>query len=113
MMLAGKWTPEIKTRTRHKGFWINSLYSPWLTWSDIAAEFLKSKDYIELLMNFVNSWLAEVWEEKIEEHSDIYFEKCMKKLEKLILKKKNEDEEKIKNNNKNDVKNKKIKIKNI
>ena len=53
------------------------------------------------------------WEEKIEEHSDIYFEKCMKKLEKLILKKKNEDEEKIKNNNKNDVKNKKIKIKNI
>jgi len=67
MMLQGKWTPEIKTRTRHKGFWINSLYSPWLTWSDIAAEFLKSKDYIELLMNFVNSWLAEVWEEKIEE----------------------------------------------
>jgi len=67
MMLSGKWTPEIKTRTKHKGFWINSLYSPWLTWSDIAAEFLKSKDYIELLMNFVNSWLAEVWEEKIEE----------------------------------------------
>jgi phage terminase large subunit GpA-like protein len=28
---------------------------------------MKSKDYIELLMNFVNSWLAEVWEEKIEE----------------------------------------------
>ncbi|MDD5422582.1 MAG: phage terminase large subunit family protein [Candidatus Omnitrophica bacterium] len=67
MMLSGKWTPEIKTRTKHRGFWINSLYSPWLTWSDIAAEFLKSKDYIELLMNFVNSWLAEVWEEKIEE----------------------------------------------
>ena len=36
-------------------------------WSDIASEFIKSKDYIELLMNFVNSWLAEVWEEKIEE----------------------------------------------
>lgn len=67
MMLAGNWTPEIKTRTKHKGFWINSLYSPWLTWSDIASEFLKSKDYIELLMNFVNSWLAEVWEERIEE----------------------------------------------
>ena len=67
MMMAGKWIADVKTRTRHRGFWINSLYSPWLTWSDIAAEFLKSKDYIELLMNFVNSWLAEVWEERIEE----------------------------------------------
>ena len=28
---------------------------------------MKSKDFIELLMNFVNSWLAEVGEEKIEE----------------------------------------------
>lgn len=67
MMTAGQWIPEKKERVRSRGFWISSLYSPWLTWSDIAAEFLKSKDYIELLMNFVNSWLAEVWEEKIEE----------------------------------------------
>jgi phage terminase large subunit GpA-like protein len=79
MLLNGKWVPygaEINEDgnitddyigSKHRGFWINSLYSPWLTWSDIAAEFLRSKDYIELLMNFVNSWLAEVWEEKIEE----------------------------------------------
>ena len=51
----------------HRGFWISALYSPWLTWSDVAAEFLKSKNYIELLMNFINSWLAEIWEEKTEE----------------------------------------------
>lgn len=51
----------------HRGFWINALYSPWLTFSDIMAEFLSSKDSTETLMNFVNSWLAEVWEEKIEE----------------------------------------------
>jgi len=79
ILLRGKWVPEDAEldddgsvsgniiRSKHRGFWINSLYSPWLTWSDIASEFLKSKDYIELLMNFVNSWLAEVWEEKIEE----------------------------------------------
>lgn len=79
ILLQGKWVPrdaEIDDggtvsgeiiKSKHQGFSINSLYSPWLTWSDIAAEFLKSKDYIELLMNFVNSWLAEVWEEKIEE----------------------------------------------
>jgi len=79
MLDKGKWVPrdcEINEDgaiwgegldSKHKGFWINSLYSPWLRWSDIATEFLKSKDFIELLMNFVNSWLAEVWEEKIEE----------------------------------------------
>ncbi len=63
----GKWVSESSHKSKHRGFWINSLYSPWLTWSDIASEFIKSKDYIELLMNFVNSWLAEVWEEKIED----------------------------------------------
>ena len=67
MMLEGEWIAEKKELNRNRGFWISSLYSPWLTFSDIAAEFLKSKDYVELLMNFVNSWLAEVWEEKIEE----------------------------------------------
>lgn len=65
-------TPEGRIRgdiveSGHRGFWISVLYSPWINWSDIAAEFLKSKDYIELLMNFVNSWLAEIWEEKTEE----------------------------------------------
>lgn len=79
MLEGGRWVPEgcdidksgtvsgDITVSRHRGFSINSLYSPWLTWSDIASEFLRSKDYIELLMNFANSWLAEVWEEKIEE----------------------------------------------
>lgn len=79
IMLQGAWVPEgadideqgritgNTTDTKHRGFWINSLYSPWLMWSDIAAEFIRSKDYVELLMNFVNSWLAEVWEEKVEE----------------------------------------------
>ncbi|MFA5156447.1 MAG: terminase gpA endonuclease subunit [Candidatus Omnitrophota bacterium] len=67
MMLSGEWVPDRKEPNKNRGFCISSLYSPWLTWSDIAAEFLKSKDYIELLMNFINSWLAQVWEEKIEE----------------------------------------------
>lgn len=51
----------------HRGYWINSLYSPWVTFSEAAAEFLKSKDAVRLLMNFVNSWLAEAWEEKTRE----------------------------------------------
>jgi len=81
ILLQGQWVPDgceiaddgsirgAIVKSKHHGFWINSLYSPWLTWSDVAAEFLKSKDYVELLMNFVNSWLAEVWEERVEETS--------------------------------------------
>jgi phage terminase large subunit GpA-like protein len=79
MLSAGKWVPdgcqvekdgtltgEIP-RTTRRGYWINCLYSPWLTWSDIAAKFLESREDIPKLMNFVNSWLAEIWEEKTEE----------------------------------------------
>jgi phage terminase large subunit GpA-like protein len=81
MLLNGIWLPEVvkvdsKGRlpeqiifptTAHVGFHLNALYSPWLTFSEIIAEFLRSKDRIELLMNFVNSWLAQIWQEKIEE----------------------------------------------
>lgn len=79
IMQEGVWVPEglhvdktgkVKDRlssTTKKGFWINALYSPWISFSEIAAEFLRSRDSIELLMNFVNSWLAEIWEEKSEE----------------------------------------------
>ena len=63
---SGEVTGKIYHGSR-KGFWINAIYSPWLTISEIAAEFLHSKDEPNLLMNFVNSWLAEVWEEKTEE----------------------------------------------
>lgn len=76
MLMKGVWCPDecsvkpdgtidgILPSTRHRGFWLNALYSPWLTFSDIAAEFLRSKGAVETLMNFVNSWLGEVFEEK-------------------------------------------------
>ncbi|MBI5872706.1 MAG: phage terminase large subunit family protein, partial [Candidatus Omnitrophica bacterium] len=79
MLNRGIWAPEdadidisgqLKTeipKTSHYGFWINALYSPWRSFSDVAAEFLSSKDTVKELMNFVNSWLAEIWEEKSEE----------------------------------------------
>jgi phage terminase large subunit GpA-like protein len=52
---------------RSNGYHLNSLYSPWLTWGDIAAEFLRSKNYPEKLQNFLNSWLAQPWVERIHE----------------------------------------------
>lgn len=44
-------------------FWINVLYSPFVRFSEIAKEFMDSKDDPEQLQNFVNSWLAEPWED--------------------------------------------------
>lgn len=62
MLRAGEWISEKGPYTRTTAFHINSLYSPWVRFGDVAAEFIKSKDSPELLMNFVNSWLAEPWE---------------------------------------------------
>ena len=50
----------------HRGFRIHALYSPWLTFSEVAAKFLESKDDPPSLLNFVNSWLGWIWEERSE-----------------------------------------------
>lgn len=70
MIAAGEWRPDRSVTKRHltlvtrsKGYHLSSLYSPWLTWGDIAEKFIKAKDYPEKLQNFLNSWLAETWVE--------------------------------------------------
>jgi len=69
MLMRGEWIAESGNarfkRSSRVGFWINAIYSPWLTFSEIAAEWLGSYQKPELLMNFVNSWLAEPWRENI------------------------------------------------
>ncbi len=50
-----------EARGSHVAFHLNSLYSPWLTFGEIASEFLVAKDFPERFRNFVNSWLAEPW----------------------------------------------------
>ncbi|UTW68665.1 phage terminase large subunit family protein [Anaerobacillus sp. HL2] len=37
---------------------MNTLYSPFVRFGEIAKEFLASKDDPEALQNFVNSWLG-------------------------------------------------------
>ena len=59
-------TGQAADREPHRSYHLPSLYSPWLRWSDMAAQWLKSKDKPERLQNWVNSWLAEPWEDKIE-----------------------------------------------
>lgn len=66
MLRKGDWIPDnsrIKN-PRRVGFALNSLYSPFVTFADVAIKFLSSKDDPALLMNFVNSWLGEPWRSK-------------------------------------------------
>ncbi|WP_051650225.1 terminase gpA endonuclease subunit [Selenomonas sp. AB3002] len=78
MLRAGEWRGERKKSGRavKVAFHLNSIYSPWLNFGDVAAKFIASKDEPALLMNFINSWLAEPWVDKSSRlHSDVVMEK--------------------------------------
>lgn len=79
MLRKGEWRDTKKTcvgKARKVSFWINALYSRFLTWSEIVKEFLDSKDDPEKLQNFVNSWLAEPWEDtKLKTTEDTVMER--------------------------------------
>lgn len=66
MLRQGDWKPDNTPigRVKSVGFHLNSIYSPWLTFGDVAAKFISVKDNPEELMNFINSWLAEPWQPK-------------------------------------------------
>ena len=78
MLKLGEWrTVRHNTKyVRNVAFWINTMYSPFVRWSDIAKEFLVSKDDPEDLQNFVNSWLAEAWEDtKLKTSAELVLER--------------------------------------
>lgn len=57
-------------------YWMNTLYSPFTKFSEIVKKFLESKDDPEMLQNFVNSWLAEPWEDtKLKTTADLVLER--------------------------------------
>lgn len=65
MLQGGKWKAVRKNTefVKKVGFWLNTLYSPFVTFADVALEFMESKGDPEKLQNFTNSWLAEPWEQ--------------------------------------------------
>ena len=79
MLRNGEWRAVKKRgigKVKTVGFWINSLYSMFLKWADIAEEFLNSKDDPDKLQNFVNSWLGEPWEDtKLKTSEDLIMER--------------------------------------
>lgn len=78
MLRNGKWrTVEEKTQFPRKvAFWINTLYSPFVRFSEMVKAFLTSKDDPDLFQNFTNSWLAEPWEDtKLKTNADLVLER--------------------------------------
>lgn len=84
----GEWRAVRKSNVgavQHVGFWINSLYSVFVSWEDAVLEFLKSKEDPDKLQNFINSWLAEPWEDtKLKTNADLVLEK-QTELEEFVV----------------------------
>lgn len=61
MLRSGVWVHRHPERTRWRGFWINGLYC--VSWVDLVTEWLAAQGRPEELKVFINTRLAETWEE--------------------------------------------------
>jgi phage terminase large subunit GpA-like protein len=71
MLMRGKWVSEGQTvakdgsvdglapRSKRVGFHLSAIYSPWRTFSEVAAQFVLAEGDAGATQNFRNSWLAE------------------------------------------------------
>ncbi|MBR4544924.1 MAG: phage terminase large subunit family protein [Oscillibacter sp.] len=87
MLRYGEWrTVQENTKySRKVAFWINTLYSPFVRFSEIAKEFLKSKDDPDAFQNFTNSWLAEPWEDtKLKTNADTVMDRQTETAQYLV-----------------------------
>jgi phage terminase large subunit GpA-like protein len=67
MIAAGEWVAEHPGH-RHRGYQISALYSPWVRWRELAAEWIKATSERDKrgLQEFVNLRLGETWTEESE-----------------------------------------------
>jgi len=70
MLKHGEWRAAHPER-EVASFWINGLYSPWRKWSALATKFLADRRSPETLREFVNTVLAEPWDDEAETSVDI------------------------------------------
>lgn len=66
MVRAGRWVPTAPGPGRYPSFHIDTLMSQFVTWDDIAAKFLATKDDPQAFKGFVNAWLGQSFEERGE-----------------------------------------------
>ena len=62
MLAEGRWVARRPGR-RIRGYWLNALYSPWQSWAGLAREWMEAQGQPEELKVFVNTRLAETWED--------------------------------------------------
>ncbi|MFN3242077.1 MAG: terminase gpA endonuclease subunit [Planctomycetota bacterium] len=67
---------ELDERNPHRSYHIWAAYSPFLTWWEIAAEYLSAKGTPEY-QNFVNSWLAEVYVDRTQDTRIEVIKECV------------------------------------
>ena len=65
MLRKGEWRATAPSNGKTAGFHLSGLYSPlgWLSWADMVDDFLRAKADAPMLKSFVNTRLAETWEE--------------------------------------------------
>lgn len=81
MLDDGEWRAE-REHTGIVGFYINALYSVWLSWAEMAERFIKASAEAkagkpELLKTFINTNLGETWDTKNELADVVGLEKRM------------------------------------
>ncbi len=78
MLKQGEWREVRRSATIGKkvGFWLNTLYSPFTAFAEIAKEWMRAKLDVDVRHNFINSWLAEPWEDtKQKTSADLVLER--------------------------------------
>lgn len=63
MVARGRWEPGADAQIA--GFHLSELYSPWRSWAELATEWLASQGNVERLRAFVNTSLAELWDDQV------------------------------------------------
>lgn len=69
MLARRQWRATASAKTPDVvGFHINELYSPTVSWAEMASSWLEARKLPETLKGFVNEALGETWEEESEKH---------------------------------------------
>ena len=68
--LNGKWIAKFPVEKEHRGFHLNALASPWVTWKEIIKEFLEVKDDDFQYRTFMNTVLGKTFSVNLEAAMD-------------------------------------------
>lgn len=61
----GKWVPSSEITSRRSAQ-LSALYAPWERWGEVAAAFLEVRHFPERLRDWLNSKMAEPWEQRAQ-----------------------------------------------